>query len=295
MNMTVSLTVRNLKLYFRDKVAVFFSILAVIVIIALYALYLGNIQTQALQAAAGRAVPEAAWLVHAWVFAGILAVGTVTVSLGAYGTMVDDVQNGRIKDFFVTPIRRAQLVTGYMVSSALITTIMSIITFILAEVYIVISGGSLLQPIQMMETLGILALSIFSYSSLVCFIASFLKSMSAFSAVSTIVGTMIGFVTGIYVPVGMLPDALVTVMKFTPFTYSVVWLRQMFTKAPMAQVFANAPQGGGKHFADLYGINIYFGNIAVKPWMMALIMIATGIVFFILSIWRLSRRTWITK
>jgi multidrug/hemolysin transport system permease protein len=295
MNTIRSLTVRNLKLFFRDKASVFFSLLSVIIIIALYAIFLGNLQTQELQARAGRAVPDAAWLVNAWILAGILAVGTVTVSLGAYGTMVDDVHNGRIKDFFVTPIKRAQLVAGYMLSSALIAIIMNAVAFILAEVYIVISGGRLLQPIQMMETLGILTLSIFSFSSLVCFIASFIKSAQAFGTLSTIVGTMIGFITGIYVPVGVLPDALVTVMKFVPFTYCAVWLRQIFTEAPMAQVFANVPADVAKHYADFYGINLYFGDLAVQPWMMALIIIATGIVFFLLSIWRLSRRTWITK
>ncbi len=290
-----SLTGRNLKLFFRDRASVFFSLLSVIIIIALYALFLGDIQVQNLQDASGRVVPGAEWLVNAWIFAGILAVSTVTVSLGAYGTMVDDVHGGQIKDFFVSPIRRTQLVAGYMVSSALISLIMNLVAFAISEAYIVFSGGELLSPIQMLETLGILCLSIFSFSSLVCFITSYVKSPRAFGTLSTIVGTMIGFLTGIYVPVGVLPEAVVSVMKFIPFTYSALWLRQIFTAAPMEMVFAGAPAEAVKGYADMYGINLYFGDTLVTPWMMALIIAGTGLLFFALSIWRLSKRTWITK
>ncbi len=295
MGATGSLTGRNLKLFFRDKASVFFSLLSVIIIIALYAVFLGNIQVQELEGKAGQDVPGAAWLVNAWILAGILAVSTVTVSLGAYGTMVDDVRAGQIKDFFVAPIRRAQLVAGYMVSSALIAVIMNVVAFVIAEGYILISGGKLLEPLQILATLGILVLSILSFSSMVCFITSFVKTPQAFATLSTIVGTMIGFMTGIYVPVGVLPDALVTIMKFIPFTYTAVWLRQIFTEAPMAQVFAHAPVEVKQQYSDAYGITMYFGTTAVEPWMMAVIITASGILFFVLSIWRLSRRTWIAK
>lgn len=39
---------RNLKLFFRDKSAVFFSLLAVFIIIGLYALFLGDVWTDSL-------------------------------------------------------------------------------------------------------------------------------------------------------------------------------------------------------------------------------------------------------
>ena len=289
------LTGRNLKLFFTDTASVFFSLLSVIIIIALYGLFLGDIQVQNLQDGSGQVMPGAEWLVNGWIFAGILAVSTVTVSLGAYGTMVDDVHGGQIKDFFVSPIKRTQLVAGYMVSSALISLIMNLVAFAISEAYIVLSGGELLTPLQMLETLGILCLSIFSFSSLVCFITSYVKSPRAFGTLSTIFGTMIGFLTGIYVPVGILPEAVVSVMKFIPFTYSALWLRQVFTAAPMEMVFAGAPEQYAKGYADMYGINLYFGDTLVTPWMMALIIAGTGILFFALSIWRLSKRTWITK
>ncbi len=290
-----SLVNRNLKLYFRDKAAVFFSLLSVIIIIGLYALFLGDLQVQSLNDATGQVFPDAGWMVNAWILAGVLAVTTVTISLAAYGTLVDDMHNGQIKDFFVAPIKRGQLVFGYMISSALISFIMNIVAFAVSETYIVISGGRLLEPLQILEVIGVLALSIFSFSSMMCFITSFIRSPNAFGTLSTILGTMIGFFTGIYVPVGVLPKSIGTVMKFLPFSYSASWLRQIFTKVPMERIFLGAPAEAAKEYAVIYGINLYFGDRLVERWEMALIIAVTGVAFFALSVWRLSKRTWIRK
>ncbi|MDD4494884.1 MAG: ABC transporter permease [Eubacteriales bacterium] len=290
-----SLVKRNLRLFFRDKASVFFSLLSVIIIIGLYALFLGDLQVQSLNSAVGKVLPDAGWLVNAWILAGVIAVTTVTVSLAAYGTMIDDMHNGQIKDFFVAPIKRGQLVFGYMISAALISLIMNIVSFAIAEGYIVLTGGELLGPLQIAEVLGVLVLSIFSFSSMMCFIASFLKSPQAFGTLSTIIGTLIGFFTGIYVPVGVLPESIGTAMMFLPFSYSAAWLRQIFTKVPMEKIFTGAPVMAAKSYADAYGIYLYFGEKSVETWMMALIIAATGVVFFVFSVWRLSKRTWVIK
>jgi multidrug/hemolysin transport system permease protein len=291
----MSMTTRNLKLFFRDKASVFFSLLSVVIIILLYAVFLGDVQVKGIEAAAGRAVVGAKWLVNAWILAGILAITTVTVSLGAYGTMVNDVMTGQVKDFFAAPVRRAEITAGYMVSAGLVSLIMSLVALVISEGYIVLSGGSLLSPLDLLQTFAVLAVSIFSYSSLVCFIASFIKSARAFGALSTIVGTMIGFLTGIYMPMGILPAFLNTVMKFLPFTYSAVWLRQIFTRAPMDQVFAGAQPEAARNYADFYGINLTIGTTPVEPWLMVVIIAGSGILFFALSVWRLSRKSWISK
>ena len=295
MSSTGKLVSRNIKLFFRDKTSVFFSLLSVIIIIGLYALFLGNLQVQEIADETGMDSTAAAWLVNSWILAGVLAVSTVTVSLGAYGTMVEDVSRGRVKDFFVAPLKRGQLVAGYMVSSTVISAIMNLIAFAISEAYIVASGGELLPPLELLEVLGILLLSIFAFSSFVCFITSLIKSVNAFAALSTIVGTLIGFLTGIYVPVGVLPEAIVTFMKFLPFTYTAVWLREIFTAAPMAQIFTGPAAQAGTQYAASQGIFIYFGDTRVEPWMMALIIAASGVLFFLLSLWRLSKRSWIAK
>ena len=43
-----ALCIRSLRLYFRDKGAVFFSLLAVLIVFGLYALFLGDVYTDSL-------------------------------------------------------------------------------------------------------------------------------------------------------------------------------------------------------------------------------------------------------
>ena len=79
---------RNLMVFFRDKSAVFFSLLSALIIVALYALFLGDTMTQGYEA-----VPEVRALMDSWIVAGILAITSITTTMGAYGTMVDEFQH----------------------------------------------------------------------------------------------------------------------------------------------------------------------------------------------------------
>lgn len=81
----LTFTQRNLKLFFRDKSAVFFSLLAVFIIIGLYALFLGDVWTDSLSDWA-----NARQLMDSWIMAGLLAVTSITTTMGAFGVMVDD-------------------------------------------------------------------------------------------------------------------------------------------------------------------------------------------------------------
>ena len=84
----------NLKLFFRDKSAVFFSLLAVFIIIGLYALFLGDVWTDSLSDLA-----NARQLMDSWIMAGLLAVTSITTTMGAFGVMVDDRSKKIDKDF----------------------------------------------------------------------------------------------------------------------------------------------------------------------------------------------------
>ena len=45
MSVVAAIVVRNLRLFFRDRLNVFFSLLGAIILFALYTLFLGNLQT----------------------------------------------------------------------------------------------------------------------------------------------------------------------------------------------------------------------------------------------------------
>ena len=73
---------------------------------------------------------------------------------------------------------------------------MSLATLILAEAYILIGGGELLPFDAMIKVLGVLLISVMASSSMTFFLVSFFTNNNAFGTACTVIGTMIGFLTG---------------------------------------------------------------------------------------------------
>lgn len=289
MKTVLLLTRRNLRLFFRDKSAVFFSLLAVFIIIGLYALFLGDLQVSIIKDAVGD-INGVRFMVDSWIISGLIAINTVTVTLGAFGTMVKDENDNTMKDFLVSPINRSQIVGGYVLSSLVIGAILSFTALILGEIYIVSSGGELLSPLSLLKALGIILMCIFSSSGLVYFLVTFVKSESAFASLSTILGTLIGFVAGIYVPLGVMPPAIRTFVKFFPVTHGAALLRRVFTERPLSIVFENAPKKFEEGYRLQNGIDLTCGGEIIPSYVMIIILAASGIVFFSVSVLRTFRK-----
>src|SRR5208283_4812582 len=109
MDTILTLASRNIRIYVRNRTSVFFSFLSVIIIIALYVLFLGKVQVDGIRKAVGD-IQGIRPLVDSWIMAGLLSVNAVTITLGVLGTMVFDIEYKRFPDFVVSPISRASVV-----------------------------------------------------------------------------------------------------------------------------------------------------------------------------------------
>ena len=281
----IAFSVRNLKVFFRDKTSVFFSLLAVFIIIGLYVLFLWKVWVGSIQG-----FPGVRFMMDSWIMAGLLAVTSVTTTMGAFGTMVDDKAKKISKDLYSSPIGRGSLTGGYILSSYIIGVIMTLITLVLAEVYIVAYGGQLMSLAAILKTVGVILLSTLTSTSIILFVVSFFKSNSAFSTASTIIGTLIGFLTGIYIPIGQLPDAVQWVVKIFPVSHAATLLRQVMMEAPLSATFAGAPAGSGASFKEFLGVTLKFGDTAASALTSIVILVGTAVLFFFLSMLNLSRK-----
>jgi multidrug/hemolysin transport system permease protein len=167
---------------------------------------------------------------------------------------------------------------------------MSLITLVLAEIYIVIYGGKLLSFVAFLKVFGLILLSVLSNSAFIYFIVSFFKSNNAFATASTIIGTLIGFLTGIYIPIGQLPSGVQFIVKFFPPSYSTVLFRKVMMEKPIDMIFGNLPAGSSTDFEKTFGIVFNFGDYIVEDWLSILIMVMIAIIFFGLSILRLNKK-----
>jgi len=277
---------RNLTLFFRDRAAVMSSLLAVFIVIVLYALFLGDVWLDGSM----DYVENASHLMDAWLMAGLLSIASITTTMGAFGIMVEDKAKRIDKDFYSSPMRRRSITVGYLGSAFLIGTIMSCITLILAQIYIVMRGGAWFSPVTCIESFLLILLSVLVSTSLVCFIVSFLKSQNAFGTASAILGTLVGFLTGVYLPVGALPGFAQTLIGAFPLTHSTSLLRQILMEESMGEGFEGSPTESLDEFKEYMGIDVHIGGFEVAPTISVLILILTTLVFFGLSVLNMSRK-----
>ena len=288
MNILYQLVLRNLRLYLRDKAAVFFSFLSVIIIIFLYVLFLGAMQVDSLASTFGD-VEGIDWLVSSWIMAGLLTVSTVTIPLTAIGILIQDRQIGMIADFYTSPIDRRILALSYLVSSWIIAFIMVFFNFVIGQVYVVISGGEFLSLIPALQILGLVLLSIMTFSSFFFYIALHMKTLNAFGILSTLVGTFIGFLGGIYIPIGVLDKSVQSVMNVLPSAHSVTLMRNIYMKEPIDLVFSGGSQEAFDTYSYIYGLEVNIGDFTMGSIHLLLSMVAFALIFYVLSVVKLSK------
>ena len=276
---------RNLLVFFKDKASVFFSLLSVFIIIGMYALFLGDVWTSSMTD-----ITNARNLMDCWIVAGLIAVTSVTTTMGAFGTMVEDKSKKIIKDIRSSPMPRVNIAGGYILSAFVIGVIMCVVALVLCQLYLVSEGGAVFTGIQLVKIFGLILLSTFSNTALVLFFVSFFQSNNAFSIASTIIGTVIGFLTGIYIPIGQLPEGVQTVIKVFPPSHSALLLRQVIMEDAIKTGFAGAPASVVSDFKEMLGVTFQVGGKAVEPLTSILILIVSGFFFLGLSMLSLSRK-----
>ena len=275
----ISFVSRNLKVFFRDKTAVFFSLLAVLIVLGLYIFFLGDVWVDSFPNIKG--VKN---LMNCWIIAGLIGVTSVTANMGAFGTMIEDKSKNKIKDFYVSPIKKSKIVGGYIISSFIVGSMMSVVTLIISQIYLVYSGVDVLNFKELTEVFLIILMTSLSNSAMILFIVSLFSSEKAFSTASTIVGTLIGFITGIYLPISMLPDSVQIIVKLFPTSHGISILRQIFMKKQIDISFADVPTNYINEFKESMGVVYYINDKLVSNTTSIFILIASTIIFFFLAV-----------
>ncbi len=270
---------RNLQLYFRDKSAVFFSLLSVAILIAVYVFFLGDLIADGLPDFPGKR-----GLLLTWVIAGILAVASVTTTLVAFGIYVEDRARRTLEDFRVTPLTPTSLIGSYLLSSVSIGLIMCVATLLAADLMLFAAGEPLLSTVQILQSAGIILLSVLSAASLFLLLVGFFRTSNAFAAASTLIGTSIGFLAGIYIPIGSLPGYLQSLIQLIPVSHAALLFRRVLMGPYMADAFAGAPAGETSRFEEAMGITFHVGDTALEPLYSLLYLTGTAVLFCLIAI-----------
>ncbi|MGG4268465.1 ABC transporter permease, partial [Peribacillus simplex] len=183
---------RNNKIYRRDRTLLLLSLLSVFIVILLYAVFLQQTQIDTIKELVGSTKASKA-MVNEWMVAGLLSITAVTTTLGAFGIMVKDKESKKTNDFLTAPLSRSTIQLSYVINSFGIGLFFSLLAFVGCELFLVLAGSEIMSGANILKVLGIIVLSVALSSSINLFLTLFIHTQNAFSTLSTIVGTAIGF------------------------------------------------------------------------------------------------------
>jgi multidrug/hemolysin transport system permease protein len=229
-------------------------------------------------------------LVMMWTLAGIVVVNSVTITLSMVGIMVEDEAHKRLSSFYVTPVNRAVFVMGYIIAAFIMGIIMCILTVTIGEAYIGLTGGSLISIAGMGKIMLYIIVNVFTSASMVFLMANLVHSQSAFSGLSTIVGTLVGFLAGIYLPLGMLPEKVQLALKCFPLIHGCSFLREAFTQQILTDTFTNCPAELVSGYKEYMGMTLLYDDKAVSDGFKVAFMVISGIILIGISAVMQKRR-----
>ncbi len=270
-----NLVKRELKLFLKDKAAVFFSLLAPLIILMLYVLFLGDLQVSAVeQAFEGTTVSHSLIksFIDGWMLAGVVSVSCITVAFSAYNVVLNDKENGTLDDILASPVKRWVITASYYFYNFVVTSVICGLLLVVVFVYLAISGWYLTVG-HTFAIVGVTVLSIVSSTLFATAICGFLKTTNAHSACVGILSAIIGFLIGAYMPVDMFPKAVQYIILFVPGTYSAGVLRNLFMSGVLNEIGKDAPYHV-EPLKDSYSMNMdFFGHTIGQDFMLYALLV----------------------
>lgn len=258
---------RHCKLFFKDKGMFFTSLITPVILLVLYATFLGNVYRDSFVSALpqGFSIPEEliGGTVGGQLLSSLLAVSCVTVSFCCNMIMVSDKVTGARRDLTVSPVKKSTLALSYYLSALFSTLLVCLLALGAGCVYLVKAGWYLSAEDILYMVLDIVLLVMFG-TALSSILSVFMHSQGQISAAGTVVSAGYGFICGAYMPISQFGSGLQKVLSFLPGTYGTGLIRNHALRGVYAEMEARGfPAMVVEGIKDSVDCNLYFFDKAV--------------------------------
>lgn len=267
---------RNTKLFFRDKGMFFTSLITPVILLVLYATFLGSIFQKTFESVIPAEMNAPDGIINALVggqlLSSLLAVCCVTVAFMSNMLMVQDKVSGARSDLTMTPVKRSTLALSYYISTAISTLIICVITTAVGFIYLTSNGWYMTFSDVMLVFADVFLLVMFG-TALSSIVNCFLSSQGQMTALGTIISAGYGFVCGAYMPISEFSDGLRKVLSFLPGTYGTSLIRNHIMRGALDELSAiGLPDDAINAVKDGIDCNLYFFGDKVELNTMYLIL-----------------------
>lgn len=225
-------TRRNLSIYFKDVLAIVFSLMTSTIVFVLYLLFLKGTFVNALNdtmrgleniVSAG----DIEMFVNGILLAGILGSAIITVPYTCLQTIVKDREAGVDSDICATPLKRWKIILSYFTASSISAFIMTSIILTVGLVILSFMGDTHLGAVQIASAYGIVLLGSVSSTALFMVIVLLFKKSSTCTAFFGILTAASGFVIGAYIPLSQFSDGIQSFCNLFPASHITSMLKNV--------------------------------------------------------------------
>ncbi len=296
MKQVAELTKRNCILYLRNRSAVFSSMLTMIIVIAVMLVFLGDMNVSGITSSffgdnvTDEVTKNAEAYVFWWTVAGVLSVNSLMVVLTVLSPMIADTENGIIQSFYTSPVARWKISAGYVSAAWICSSAFAVVTMLGAVIIAAIMGFDITFKDMVVSVLYASA-NAFMYAGMLYPIAVFIKNTNAYSGFGTTIGTLCGFLGGIYLPAGSLPEGVLSVLKCLPVLHGTALIRQSLTNEAQNILFSGMTEEYFEALENAMGVKISFGDLVLNSQTELAILLICGIIFLVVGAVVLKRKT----
>ncbi|MGR9050695.1 ABC transporter permease [Halobacillus faecis] len=218
MNTVVKLANLETKMFFRDRLSVFWTFLFPVVMIWLFGSMFSG----------GMAGPFtfAEVFIPSWI-----GVNIVTTSFFTLGTVLASYrETGVLRRYQSTPLQPWKILAAH--------TIQGTVIFIISALLLMVFGMvmyDLQPPVYIGSTLLALFISILAFFPFALFVTSLAKNTQSAAAISSLFLNLMLFLSGATFPLEMMPTILQYVAKILPLYYVIQLLRGTWNEAPISE------------------------------------------------------------
>lgn len=280
------LTMRNVKIYFKDRMTFFVSLITPIILLVLFVFFLQTTYEDSIFSIIQGFDVDQKFIdsfTGGWLFSSILSTSCMTVAFCS-GMMVIDKINKNNMDFIVSPVKKSILQLSYVIANVFSTLIIAFILLVIGLIYLAFIGFYLSFLDLLLIIFTIVITSLFG-TILANIIWIFTKTQGVVSGICTLVSALYGFICGAYMPISTMGSGMQAFTAFLPGTYATILFRQGFLNGVLNEMSKTLPNEMINGIAEGFDVRmLLFGNNVST---LALILVITISTFVLLGIFLL--------
>lgn len=226
------MTIRNIKVYAKDKMAILLSLLTQIIVLGLYLMFLKsnyvdiiNNGLEGFKDLVSKADIEG--LVNSWLISGVIGTSVVTVALNTLNLMVKDKEDKIDSDYRASSVKGSTVVMSYFSGAVASTFIISSILLSAGYIFLACTGTFCLDIPQQLLVYALTLLGSVSGTLVLMLFISFFKKSATLSSFGVMVSASIGFIVGAYVPVSQFSENVQTIVNLVPGSQIAAMMRNI--------------------------------------------------------------------